>query len=345
MQPVEEWHPNGFAPRLSLASPTQRVHGRFNLLWVNLWHRAFCQIFYAGFFYKTFYQTFYREKKRMSELTEKDDYVVEERGHSGLLLGLLAVTLLLAIASLVWTYTLQGRLVTAENKVTTAAQENTRLGDELAATNARLKATSETLGQSVGMTQKQLEARAMDILRSQKVETARLEKEQQATKAQLGVVSSDVSSVKTDVGGVKTDVGGVKSDLADTKSQLQRVMGDAGVMSGEIATNKSELEILKHKGDRNYYEFTLNKGSKPTLVSTVTLQLKKADVKHSRYTMEVSSDDRKIEKKDKGLNEPVQFYSGKTPQLYELVVNNINKNQVTGYLSTPKTPAQTSTAQ
>ena len=274
----------------------------------------------------------------MSELTEKDDYVVEERGHSGLLLGLLAVTLLLAIASLVWTYTLQGRLVTAENKVTTAAQENTRLGDELAATNARLKATSETLGQSVGMTQKQLEARAMDILRSQKVETARLEKEQQATKAQLGVVSSDVSSVKT-------DVGGVKSDLADTKSQLQRVMGDAGVMSGEIATNKSELEILKHRGDRNYYEFTLNKGSKPTLVSTVTLQLKKADVKHSRYTMEVSSDDRKIEKKDKGLNEPVQFYSGKTPQLYELVVNNINKNQVTGYLSTPKTPAQTSTAQ
>ena len=48
----------------------------------------------------------------------------------------------------------------------------------------------------------------------------------------------------------------------------------------------SELEILKHKGDRNYLEFTLQKGAKPTLLSTVKLQLKKADEKHSRYTLE-----------------------------------------------------------
>lgn len=276
----------------------------------------------------------------MSNLDDDKDYVVEERGHSGLLLGLLAVSLLLAVGGLIWTYTLQGRLGSAESKLASATQENGRLGDELAATNARLKATSETLGESVGMTQKQLDARAQDILRNQRVETARLEKEQAATKKQMGeqigAVSSDVSSVKTDVGGVKTDVASTKSDLAATKTQLQKVMGDAGVMSGDIATNRSELEVLKHRGDRNYYEFTLSKGAKPTLISNVTLQLKKADTKHSRYTMVVSADDRNIEKKDKGLNEPVQFYSGKTPQLYELVVNNINKNQVVGYLSTPK---------
>lgn len=279
----------------------------------------------------------------MAEFDEKT-YGGEDRSHAGLLLGLLAIALLAAVAGLIWTYTLQGRLVAAESKMVVAQQENGRLADELAATNARLKATSETLGESVGMTQKQLDSRAQAILRSQKIENARLEKEQAATKEQIGAVSNDVSSVKTDVGGVKTDVASTKSDLADTKTQLQRVMGDAGVMSGLIATNHSELEILKHRGDRNYYEFTLNKGAKPTLVSTVTLQLKKADMKHSRYTMEVSADDKRIEKKDKGLNEPVQFYSGKTPQLYELVVNNINKNQVVGYLSTPKTPAQSSTS-
>ena len=279
----------------------------------------------------------------MAEFDEKT-YGGEDRSHAGLLLGLLAIALLAAVAGLIWTYTLQGRLVAAESKMVVAQQENGRLADELAATNARLKATSETLGESVGMTQKQLDSRAQAILRSQKIENARLEKEQAATKEQIGAVSNDVSSVKTDVGGVKTDVASTKSDLADTKTQLQRVMGDAGVMSGLIATNHSELEILKHRGDRNYYEFTLNKGAKPTLVSTVTLQLKKADIKHSRYTMEVSADDKRIEKKDKGLNEPVQFYSGKTPQLYELVVNNISKNQVVGYLSTPKTPAQSSTA-
>jgi hypothetical protein len=117
-------------------------------------------------------------------------------------------------------------------------------------------------------------------------------------------------------------------------------MGDAGVMSGLIATNHDELEVLKHKGDRNYLEFTLQKGAKPTLLSTIKLQLKKADEKHSRYTLVVSSDDRNIEKKDKGLDEPVQFYNGKDPVLYELVVNVIEKNKVSGYLSTPKGTAK-----
>ena len=69
--------------------------------------------------------------------------------------------------------------------------------------------------------------------------------------------------------GVKTDVATTRSDLETTKSQLQRVVGDAGVMSGLIATNHSELEELKHKGDRNYLEFTLQKGAKPTLLNGV----------------------------------------------------------------------------
>jgi len=72
------------------------------------------------------------------------------------------------------------------------------------------------------------------------------------------------------------------------------------------------------------------------LLSTIKLQVKKVDDKHSRYTLEVSADDRNIEKKDKNLDEPVQFYTGKDPVLYELVVNVIEKNKVSGYLSTPK---------
>jgi len=108
------------------------------------------------------------------------------------------------------------------------------------------------------------------------------------------------------------------------------------VMSGLIATNHAELEVLKHKGDRNYTEFTLQKGGQPTLLSGIKLQLKKVDQKHSRYTLNVSADDRNIEKKDKNLDEPVQFYTGKDPVLFELVVNNIEKNKVSGYLSTPK---------
>ena len=197
----------------------------------------------------------------------------------------------------------------------------------------------------MGLTQRQLDAKAERLLAIQTAQAqheAQLEREQAATTKQIGAVSSDVASVKTDVGGVKTDVAATKTDLESTKTQLQRVVGDAGVMSGLIAKNGGELEILKHRGDRNYFEFTLQKGAKPTLLSTVKLQLKKVDEKRSKYTMDVSADDRNIQKKDKNLDEPVQFYTGKDPVLYELVVNVIEKNRVSGYLSTPKGAPQPS---
>jgi chromosome segregation ATPase len=259
-----------------------------------------------------------------------------ERSMSGLFMAVVVIALLAALGSLVWCYGLQNHLNVAQQKLVEADQRNADLAEKLDATNARLRATSETLGQSVGIAQKQIETRAKAILAAQVAATSRLEDEQAATKRQIGAVSNDVASVKTDVGGVKTTVATTRSDLEATKSQLNRVVGDAGVMSGLIATNHSELEILKHRGDRNYFEFTLKKGEKPILLSTIKLQLKKVDMKHSRYTMNVSADDRNIEKKDKNLDEPVQFYTGKTPVLYELVVNDIEKNTVSGYLSTPK---------
>jgi chromosome segregation ATPase len=269
-----------------------------------------------------------------------EDGYVAERGISGALLAVVAVALLAALGGLVWCYGLQNHLAAAEQKIAAVDQKNADLVQKLDATNARLRATSETLGQSVGMTQRQIELRTQGIIAAQKAATSRLEQEQAANTKQIGAVSTDVASVKTDVGGVKTDVAATKTDLETTKTQLNRVMGDAGVMSGLIATNHGELEILKHKGDRNYVEFTLQKGANPTLLSTIKLQLKKADEKHSRYTLMVSADDRNIEKKDRGLDEPVQFYTGKDPVLYELVVNVIEKNKVSGYLSTPKNTAK-----
>ncbi len=265
-----------------------------------------------------------------------DETVVEQRSFSGAFLGLVVGALLLALGGLIWSYTLSNRLVKAETHLTQAQAQNDKLGQELVETNARLKAATETLGQSVGLTQKQLEARADDLMRRQQADAKRLESQQAEAQKQIGAVSSDVTSVKTDVGGVKTDVAQTKTELQNTQAQLQSMKGDLGLQSGLIATNHNELEILKHKGDRNYYEFTLHKNQRQP-VSTVGLELKKADTKRSRYTLQVYADDKKIEKKDRGLNEPVQFYTGKDNYLYELVVNNITKDQIQGYIATPKT--------
>jgi DNA repair exonuclease SbcCD ATPase subunit len=265
-----------------------------------------------------------------------EDLETVERTHSGLFIALLGFAAVASLAGLIWSYTLENRVEKANTQLAAAQQQNSKLADELADTNARLRVTSETLGRSVGLTQQQLQARANQLLKRQQEDAARFEQEQAASQKQIGAVSSDVSNVKTDVGGVKTDVAATKTELQNTEAKLQSAIGDLGVQSGLIATNGKELEILKHKGDRNYYEFTLSKGGRPTPLSGVSLLLKKADPKHSRYTLVVEADDKKIEKKDRGLNEPVQFYTGKSHFLYEVVVNSVDKNKVVGYLSTPK---------
>src|SRR6266852_6260189 len=158
------------------------------------------------------------------------------------------------------------------------------------------EASDETLAQQVGMTKTELAARAAE---------ARLAAQQ---KEQLSQVTGEVAGVKSDVGGVKTDVASTRSELEATKARLERTIGDLGLQSGLIARTRDDLEVLKHRGDRSYFEFTLLKGAKPQPVSAVSLQLKKADQKKGKYTLNVTSDDRTIEKKDRTVSEPIQFY-------------------------------------
>ncbi len=270
------------------------------------------------------------ERRNMSEIDDTP------RTYSGALLAVLALSLLCALGGLIWTYTLSGRIAHEEAALADANAQNVKLAAELRETDARLKVTADELGKSLGLTQKQMDARAQQIIAREQAENRRLEEAQKQTAQQVTAVASDVSTVKTDVGGVKTDLGKTQNDLASAVSQLQSMKGDLSDHSSLIARNHDELEILKHKGDRSYYEFTLNKGDRKP-VGTVSLELKKTDAKKSRFTLIVYADDKRYEKKDRNINEPLQFYSGKEPGLYEIVVNSINsKNQVAGYLSTPK---------
>ena len=195
------------------------------------------------------------------------------------------------------------------------------------------EADSEALATQLGMTKKELAARSAELQREQRAAEERLTEEQ---KRQISQVSGEVANVKTDVGGVKTDVASTKSELAAAEAKLQSAIGDLGVQSGLIANTRGDLEILKHKGDRNYYEFTLVKGAGPQPVSTVSLQLKKTDPKKGKFTITVTADDKAIEKKDRNISEPIQFYTGRDHLLYELVVWSVDKKKAVGYLSTPK---------
>lgn len=261
------------------------------------------------------------------------------RTHSGSLLAAIAVAMLLGLGGIIWSFTLSTKLAIQQQALTDAAAHNTELSAALQDTDARLSVATDEVKTSLGLTQQQLDTRSVALQVREvrgELKIARLATAQEQTEGQVAAVSSAVTDVKTDVGGVKTDVAKTQSDLAGANNLLTSMRGDLDGHNSLIARNGAELEILRHEGERNYYQFTLVRGEKKH-VGTVTLELKRADSKKSKYTLAVYSDDKQYEKKDKSLNEPLQSYSGKQSLLFEIVVNNVSaKNTVTGYLSSPK---------
>jgi hypothetical protein len=211
-----------------------------------------------------------------------------------------------------------------------------------AATEADLKTSNQALSQQLGITQRGLQAAyagtTAELRQNQRVLERRLQDQQNEM---IGQVTSQVAEVRGELSGAKKEIAATRSDLESTKVKLDRAIGDLTGQSSLIAHTREDLEELKHRGDRNYYEFTLHKGEQPTRLSTVGLQLKKADAKKTKFTLNVIADDRVIEKKDRGAAEPLQFYTGRHRQLYEVVIFTVEKNKVTGYLSTPKTTGLT----
>jgi hypothetical protein len=219
-----------------------------------------------------------------------------------------------------------------QNKILTAQleQANARIAD--------LKGQLEVTTQKIGMTQAELaeaRSRAESIRKQQMASDQKLSDEltaaQKASDEKIGAVATDVT-------GAKKDIEATRTDLEATKTKLDRAAGDMGVMSGLIAKNHDDLEELRRRGDRNYYEFTIQKSKSAQRVGPVQIALNKTDPKKSKFTITVLADDKSIEKKDKTSGEPVQFYMKGSARLtpYEIVVFDVGKNQITGYLSTPK---------
>jgi DNA repair exonuclease SbcCD ATPase subunit len=220
--------------------------------------------------------------------------------------------------------------------VSTASQKRNveNLKEELA--SARQQAN-----QAAGHAKQEAQAHADQLAKSLQEAQAKQQAEVQSkisdVQQQATTANAKIGEVSGDVTTVKTDLGNTKAELDKTITNLNKTIGDLGVQSGYVATNGKELEALKRLGERNYFQFTLlRKDKAPKRVGDISLKLKSVDKKKNRYTVEVLADDKTVEKRDKGINEPLQFYVAKAKQPYELVVNDVGKDQITGYLATPK---------
>ena len=204
--------------------------------------------------------------------------------------------------------------------------------------NARRTATVAA-GEAKSEALRHAEELAKRLQAEQRKQRQQVSSEITEVKKAADTAHAKIADVSSEVGTVRSEIASTKSELDKTIAELKSVRGDLGVQSGLIATNGKELGALRDRGDRNYYEFKLTKGKEVQRVGDVTIRLTKVDTKKNRFTIQLVADNRAVEKKDKSINEPLQFYVARARVPYEIVVNTIGKDQIAGYLATPKVQA------
>lgn len=170
------------------------------------------------------------------------------------------------------------------------------------------------------------------------------EKRQQILSAQLSQVEKSADETSTRLNGISSEVGGVRDTLASVRAdatrnidELQQAQGDVSELKNGVATNSRQIQTLRELGDKQIVEFNLTKSAGLQKVGDIKMKLNRTDEKHNTFTLEIAADDKLVEKRDRTVNELVEFFvSSKPSQPYELVVNEVGKNTVKGYLATPK---------
>jgi hypothetical protein len=223
----------------------------------------------------------------------------------------------------------------SEQKQTEIAANVGVITDRLGVTTTDLQKAREQLAQRIKQQQEIVEQKLATELAT-KAATTDVETLRQEATTKMAELQQDAT---TKLGTVSGEVTVLKQDVAATRQDLNRQLLDVkNVLSDGIARNASELAQLRIKGERNYIDLDIRKNKKTPLqrVGDIQLGLTNADAKRQKYSVVILVDDNRLEKKDRTANEPVQFLVGRDRLRYELVINSVTKDQIRGYISTPK---------
>jgi chromosome segregation ATPase len=276
-------------------------------------------------------------------MIEERPVVVEEGGSPNWLIPSIALVAVLALVAL-WmgwkasTYAQDSRqslnsdittlkqnyakdMQQVQQELATTEKSNTDLGGELSVVTKRLRITQGELKKARTEAEQIREADAQQLAAMDTTVKTEL-----ATKA-----SND------DVKAVSGEVTGVRTDLDSTKKDVQMARSELGTL---IAKNHDEISELRRMGERDYIEFTIVKKNTPTKVGNVTVELRGTNPKRNQFNLALVVEDKRTEQRNKSINEPIFFYLHGSHQPLELVVNQVDKNKVSGYLSVPKANSQ-----
>ena len=260
-------------------------------------------------------------------------------GGSKALGWLVAVLAIIAVANLVLVFMARSQFNDYSAKQADAMNLLIRRMDSSDERYAQLRGQFQVTSEKLGLTQQELSrahALAAEVQKQQQTAVAQLNQaiSQKASADEVNKLQAD-SNAK--IGGLSTDLAGTKQDLASTKSEFANALtGTKGELNGAIAKTHDELVTLAHKSDRDYFEFTLPHKKAQQKLGTVTVELERTDPKRNVFSVFLLFDDKRTERSNKAMNEPLFFYVQGASSALELVVNKLGKDTVSGYMSTPK---------
>jgi len=276
-----------------------------------------------------------------------EEHFIETRSSSSWQLPAIIVLGLVAIGGLGFGWNASSKLdatqqaVTAQLKTTeqTVQQDMSSLKDRIAQdekANTDLQGDLKVVTDKLKITQGQLKKARKEAAELNDAATQKISALDTSVHTELATKAGT-----DDVKNVDTKVTAVGADLNTTKEDLKMAKSELGTL---IARNHDEVDQLRRLGEREYIEFTIAGKNKPQKVGNVTVELKGVNQKKNQVNLAMTVEDKRFEKKNRALNEPIFFYISGTHIPEEIVVNKVGKDQVSGYVSIPKANSQPASA-
>jgi chromosome segregation ATPase len=276
-----------------------------------------------------------------------DEYSVENKSGASWQLPAIIVLGLVAIGGLAFGWNASSKLDDTQKQVAAQVsslkqgvdQDMTSLKDRVVQdekTNADLQGDLKVVTDKLKITQGQLKKARAEAAKAVQDTTTKLSALDTSVHTELATKAAN-----DDLKNVDTKVGGVRTDLDTTREDLKMARSEMGTL---IARNHDEIDQLRRLGERDYVEFTIAGKNKPQKVGNLTVELKGINEKRSQFTVAMTAEDRRIEKKNRNMNEPIFFYISGTKIPEELVINKLGKDTISGYVSIPKANGQSQPA-
>ena len=262
--------------------------------------------------------------------------VIQTEGSAPRWIGIVVIVLaIVSLAALGVGWTASNKAASLQQSLAAQQRETTQNGDVLSQrlakaedTNAQMQGELSVVTDKLKLTQGELTRARVQAKQIKEDDSKQLTDLTNNVNGQLATKAS-----VDDVNKLGTDVTGVKTDLDSTKNSLNMTRGEFGTL---IAKNHDDVEELRRLGERDYYEFTIDKKNTREKVGDMMVELRGVNEKKNMYTVAIYVDDARYEKRNRSTNEPIYFFThgGRAP--VEFTVNSVGKDKIVGYLSVPK---------